>query len=199
MLWRSVFLLSCFVVLGTIAPAKAHPHVFVEVHSVYLFDEKGQLNAVREVWSFDSFFSTMLVEEFDKDQSGSFDAEEIADLKRDAFDSTAEFNYFTHILVDGALRPVSGIDHFEAKLIGDSLVYVFTVQLDAPVDPRRHRLTLGLYDPSFYVDVALAEGEANRAEQMPSGCSFVMEEDSLNPIYYGMVYPYVTRIACAAG
>ncbi|MGB0682669.1 MAG: DUF1007 family protein [Magnetovibrionaceae bacterium] len=193
--------LVAFALAWGFAPKSAttHPHVFIDARATYLFDDQGRLSAIRQVWAFDDFFSVMLIDEFDEDQSGDFSQQELVRLREEAFNPVEEFSYFTHVDINGELVPVAGISTFGASIIRDQVVYSFTADLPEAVDPRLSAVSVGLYDPSYYIDVALAEQDPNRSEGKMPACRFEIGEDSLNPIYFGTVFPTVTRLDCPAG
>jgi hypothetical protein len=58
-------------------------------------------------------------------------------------------------------------------------------------------VTVGSYDPEYYIESLLPEGRpgVTFAEPTP-GCSVVIQEDRANPIYFGMVFPQVASLQC---
>ncbi|HBQ36383.1 MAG TPA: DUF1007 domain-containing protein [Rhodobacteraceae bacterium] len=67
---RIILFASCaFIALSPI-PAQTHPHVFVDAGLHFLFDDKGQLAAVRVIWVYDELYSLLLVEDRGLDQDG---------------------------------------------------------------------------------------------------------------------------------
>ncbi|MEM8823617.1 MAG: DUF1007 family protein, partial [Pseudomonadota bacterium] len=42
------------ITLGLGAPAGAHPHVFVDAQSGFVFDDEGRLEALRITWTYDA-------------------------------------------------------------------------------------------------------------------------------------------------
>jgi ABC-type uncharacterized transport system substrate-binding protein len=70
--------------------------------------------------------------------------------------------------------------------------------LPEPVDPASADLALGVYDPEYYVELLLDEDDPVRFAGLPSGaCIFELGEDTEHPIYFGMVYPLMIKLACA--
>ncbi len=51
-------------------PAKTHPHVFIDTGLHFLFDDKGQLAAVRVIWVYDELYSLLLVADRGLDPDG---------------------------------------------------------------------------------------------------------------------------------
>jgi ABC-type uncharacterized transport system substrate-binding protein len=51
-------------------PAKAHPHVFVDARTGFIFGTDGQLKALRISWTYDEFTTLILFESLNLDQDG---------------------------------------------------------------------------------------------------------------------------------
>lgn len=188
------------VALGVVAPenVRAHPHVWVDDVTTFVFDEDRRVVELRHHWRFDEFFGSFMMGEFDQNQNGRFDGEEVARVRDDGFQALKEFGYFTIVRVDGERVPIDDVRSFDARIEDGVLVYEFGLGLPEPVDPAEHELVVGVYDPEYYVEVLLDEHDPVRFEGLPSGaCIFDVYEDSENPIYYGMVHPLVIGLSCA--
>ena len=182
---------------GGIAPAAAHPHVWITAVTTFVFEDR-QLVGVRHRWTFDEFFGLFVIEEHDLDGDGRFDPAETAALRQGAFDNLEEFDYFTHLRIDGDPWRLREIESFAATIEDGVLVYEFTLSLPQPVDPGVADLALGVYDSEYYVEVLLDEHDLVRFAGLPSGaCTFDIREDTERPIYYGMVFPLAITLACA--
>ena len=194
--WQSAALAPLLLV-DEIAPAAAHPHVWITAVTTFVLEDR-QLVALRHRWTFDEFFGSFVIEERDLDGDGRFDPAETAALRQGAFDNLEEFDYFTHLRIDGHAWPLRAIEAFAARIEDGVLVYEFTLALPQPVDPAAADLALGVYDSEYYVEVLLDEHDPVRFAGLPSGaCTFDIREDTLRPIYYGMVYPLAITLACA--
>jgi ABC-type uncharacterized transport system substrate-binding protein len=196
-LWRSAAALLLLSLAGHIAPAAAHPHVWITDVTTFVFEGR-QLVGVRHRWTFDELFGSFVIEEHDVDGDGRFDPAETATLRQSAFDNLEEFDYFTHLRIDGDPWQLREIESFAASIEDGVLVYEFTLPLPEPVDPAAVALAVGVYDPEYYVEVLLDEHDPVRFTGLPSGaCTFGIREDTEHPIYYGMVYPLAITLACA--
>src|SRR4249920_456093 len=58
-------LLTALVVLLIAAPAHAHPHVWVTMHSELVYAPDGSITGIRHAWSFDDMFSTFAIQELE--------------------------------------------------------------------------------------------------------------------------------------
>lgn len=195
--WRCAALAPVLLLAGKVDPAGAHPHVWITNVTTFVFEDR-QLVALRHRWTFDEFFGSFVISEHDLDGDGRIDPAETASLRQGAFDNLAEFDYFTHLRIDGETWAIGTNETFTAHVEDGELVYEFTLSLSQPVDPGAVDVALGVYDPEYYVEVLLDEHDPVRFAGLPSGaCTFDIREDAERPIYYGMVYPLAITLACA--
>src|SRR5687768_18506435 len=93
-----------------VAPAAAHPHVFIENKMAFVFDA-GKVTALRLTWAFDDVFSDSLLTQFDADGDGAFDDLEIKAVGEGVLPNLKMFHYFTYVFVDGKqLDPIDPAD-----------------------------------------------------------------------------------------
>lgn len=143
--------------LGTLsAPAYAHPHVWIDLKTNLIFNEAGELAALKINWTFDEFYSAFAVEEFKKDASGGYAASDLEKLATLNLTNLRDYQYFTDVLVAG--KPVkTGIAHdglstWDAK--SGLLTLNFVLPLATPVRPdAKTPLSFRIYDPSFYIAI----------------------------------------------
>src|SRR5258705_11620002 len=83
-----------------VAPAAAHPHVWIIVETTLMFD-KGAFTGLRHKWSFDQYYTAMAIEGLDKNKDGKYDREELAELAKVNIDGLKDFAYFTAASVAG--------------------------------------------------------------------------------------------------
>jgi ABC-type uncharacterized transport system substrate-binding protein len=197
LLGATVLLAPLLGLVGRPDPAVAHPHVWIAGVTIFVFED-GRLVALRHRWAFDELFGSFVIEQHDADGDGRFDAAETEGLRADAFDNLEEYDYFTHLRIDGSALPLHEVRDFGASIEDGELIYEFTLALPEPVDPASADLALGVYDPEYYVELLLDEDDPVRFAGLPSGaCIFELGEDTEHPIYFGMVYPLMIKLACA--
>ena len=178
-------------------PGAAHPHVWIDAVVTFVFEDR-QLVGLRHHWTFDEFFGSFVIEEHDVDGNGAFDAAEVSAIRDNAFSNLREFDYFTHVRLDGQTLPLREVSDFAARIQDRVLVYEFTMPLPEPVDPGKDSFAASVYDVEYYVEVLLDQYDPVRFEGIPSGgCTYEIHEDAENPIYYGMVYPLAIALNCA--
>ena len=87
-------------VVSGLAPAAAHPHVWVRTQTAVLY-ENGTIVGLRHKWSFDEFYTTMALEGLDTNKDGVYDRSELAPLAQVNIDGLKEFDYFTLVKLGG--------------------------------------------------------------------------------------------------
>jgi ABC-type uncharacterized transport system substrate-binding protein len=182
---------------GRPAPVGAHPHVWIDAVVTFVFAHR-QLVGLRHQWKLDEFFGSFVIEEHDVDRDGAFDAAEVEAIREGAFSNLREFDYFTHVRLDGDKLPLQEVSSFIARIEDGVLLYEFALALPEPVDPGAGSFAASVYDAEYYVEVLLDQYDPVRFEGLPSGaCTYEIREDAENPIYYGMVYPLAIILNCA--
>lgn len=177
-------------------PSAAHPHIWITAAVSFVFED-GKLAALRQAWVFDDFFSASLIQDFDKDKNGVFDETEQRALSSNAFAALRESDYFSRIRQGVESAAMKNAENFSATQAKGLVVYGFTLPLSTPLDPARGPITAGIYDESFFVDVAFDEKDPVRFDGVPSGaCSYAIREDPADAIFGGLVIPPSATITC---
>lgn len=176
--------------------ALAHPHVFIDATATILFD-KDRVSGVRMHWEFDELYSSALINDFDRNKNKVLEPEEIAALHDGAFVALESMSYFTHVRIDGHLQKLKGVQDFTASLKRGQMVYEFVAVLQAPVDPNAHHVAIGPYDPSYYVHFDLdPKRSVHFAGMQHAKCSYSLDADPDNPIYFGAILPRNIQLTC---
>lgn len=154
-------------------PATAHPHAWIYLKTAVLFNDDGAVTGLRQRWLFDEFYTLYAIEEFDKDGDGQPDDDQLWQLAVVNLQSLAEYDYFTHIEVDGVQSGYQEVTEFETYMENENLVLVFTVSLLEPVDPRGRQVSYAVYDPTYYIEILHAgdEDPISFEGPAPANCS----------------------------
>ncbi|MEQ8902384.1 MAG: DUF1007 family protein [Roseovarius sp.] len=153
----------------------AHPHVFVDVALEFTGDDQGNLSRVEVTWTYDDFFSLLILSDMglDPDGDGVLTEDELAQLK--GFDLVEwpegfEGDLYMHhggdkIALD---HPVpTGIALEEGRIVATH---------ERSFDPvPGDGLKVEAYDPTYYVEHTLT-GPIN----LPQGCSYTIREPDLD-------------------
>lgn len=150
----------------TAPAADAHPHVWARIKVEVVFGADGRPASIRHIWIFDEMFSTFSVSGIG---NGKPTREELAPLAKRYVSSLKSYNYFTQAAVDGKETRLGEPAAYALDFHNGTLELQFTLPfVDAA---RRGALTLAIYDPSYFVALSLAEGDAARLIDAPANCT----------------------------
>lgn len=154
---KLILILLSITLICTINPKLfAHPHVFIENKVTFKFDQNG-LSSILFTWFFDAMFSSVIINDYDKDQDGSFNAAEIGIIKDEAFSNLKDFHYLTYINIDNKPFEFKYIKNFKAGKKGNNVFYTFEIpcHVKALTDFSEVRLTQ--QDKTFFIDVSYVD------------------------------------------
>jgi ABC-type uncharacterized transport system substrate-binding protein len=165
-------LLAGMLALGA-GPALAHPHVWITSTSELIYAPDGAITGVRHAWTFDDMFTSYVLQGIESKTKDVYTHEELAPLAQTNVESLKEFGFFTFARADGKKqRFLEPVDYFMEYKDG-ALTLHFTLPLKTPVKSRE--LALEVYDPTFFVDFALAEKDPIRLVGAPADCQFTLQ------------------------
>ena len=161
-------LLILLATMAAVSPALAHPHVWVTIRAELLYRPDGRIEAIRHAWTFDESYSAFATQGL-ADAAGKIDPVQARELAQTNIESLAENGYFTNLRAGGTKQSFDAPRDAEIGLDDKKLTLRFTLPLKAP--PEANRLLLDVYDPTFFVDFSVAEGDdAVRLKNAPVGC-----------------------------
>ncbi len=184
----SVSVLSIFLLFSLPGNTLSHPHVFIYNSIKVVFDKKG-LVGFRVNWVFDEMFSNMLIYDFDKNGNRSFELSEIREIKNGAFSNLKNFDYFTHIMINGKPFKVKFVKDFSAKIKGDALTYRFFVPCHVLALSTFKEIKISIYDDSFYCSVFLTKNPIDFENTSPYEFHYRIGKNKKEAYYYGQVFP----------
>ena len=149
-------LLIALTALAFAAPARAHPHVWVTMHSELIYAPDGTVTGVRHHWAFDDMFSTFATQGLESKEKGKFTREELAPLAKVNIESLKEYDYFTYATADGVKTEMTEpLPDYWLDYTDDVLTLNFTLPFKTPVKAKE--LKLDIYDPTIFVDFSFAK------------------------------------------
>ncbi|MEA3229167.1 MAG: DUF1007 family protein [Campylobacterota bacterium] len=138
----SLFTLSLF----------AHPHTFIDVYpTINIKDGKAQ--TIHFKWKIDEMTSSMLIMDVDSDGDGKINSKENRFIRDTYFTVFTEYNYYTHIKIDGKTIPFPQTKNFKASIENHRVCYSFDIEGD--FDMKRTIIEVG--DSDFYVAMVLKQ------------------------------------------
>lgn len=170
--WRVASFVAAAAVLGA-TPASAHPHVFIDYAVTAIFDD-ANVTGVRITWTFDQMYSSMLFHDYTSRPQGPLTAADVASLKKNAFEDTADFHYFTDINLNGKDLEVKTVTDFTARFDNHRMTYAFTVPIPADTPAARNTLEVDAFDHEFYIDFELVKKAAvtvEHGEKLGAACA----------------------------
>jgi ABC-type uncharacterized transport system substrate-binding protein len=118
-------------------------------------------------------FSTYAVQGIESKTKGVYTREELAPLAQTNVESLKEFGFFTFAKADGKKEKfLEPVDYFLEQKDG-ALVLHFTLPFKTPFKTKQ--LALEVYDPSFFVDFALAKQDPIRLVGAPAACTLAIQ------------------------
>ena len=156
--------------------AQAHPHVFVETGLKLVSDDAGRLVGIEVSWTYDDFYSLLLLEDMglDPDGDGALSAEDLARL--DGFDLQwiEGFQGDLYLTADGA--PVE-LAHPEGRGTDVVAGRIITRHFRS-FAPQEGEVIVKAYDPTFYTAYDLEGGVS-----VPDACSLTIQPADLDRAY----------------
>lgn len=151
--------------------ARAHPHIFVDARTGFLFSEGGQLRALRISWTYDAFTTLFLFDvlDLDKDGDSKLDDADRAAIVAGETDWPPEYNGDVYLELAGQDRSLTRPKNASARLEDDRITVAFDLPLARPADMSGKKAILRLYDPVFYYAYTiLSDGQL--PQSLPSTC-----------------------------
>lgn len=134
----------------------AHPHMFIDTNPTIVMDKNG-LKGVEVSWVFDDMFSSVVIKDYDKNKDQKFNQKELAKLKKEAFDYTAEYHYFTKLTLGKKQLPMGAPQNFTPTIKKGRLIYHFFIPCLVPVKKGVKKVKLSIFDPTFYISFEFPE------------------------------------------
>ena len=168
-------LLAALLLLSALAlPAWAHPHIFIDAKAAIVFNDAGDVIAIRHQWTFDEAFSAWSIQGLDTNNDGITSDAELQPLADQTMQGLAAYNYYTSVGEPGQPDlPFHHAPNPRQHYANGRTTLDFTVTLDKPFHVDK-RLEIGIDDPEYYVAITFAGPQAVSLENAPAGCSAVL-------------------------
>jgi ABC-type uncharacterized transport system substrate-binding protein len=166
----SRFVLALVAALGLARSAEAHPHVWVSAKAEVVFDAKGMVEAIRNIWVFDEMYSAFVTEGQNKNGKLST-RDDLAPLAKSNVDDLAAFGYFTFAkTTKNKIEYGAPIDASLEERADKRVVLRFTLPLKTPASAGQ-AFSLQIYDPTYFVAFELEPQNPLVLVGAPKGCS----------------------------
>jgi ABC-type uncharacterized transport system substrate-binding protein len=133
-------------------PTKAHPHVFVDARTGFIFRTDGQLEALRISWTYDEFTTLILFESLnlDQDGDGQFNDADRAAIIEGETNWDRAYKGDVYLEFEGQDYPLGRPKAATVTLNSNQVEVSFDLPLSQPIRIDNAPAFLRLYDPFFY-------------------------------------------------
>jgi ABC-type uncharacterized transport system substrate-binding protein len=151
------------------APARAHPHIWVTMHSELVYAPDGSVTGIRQHWAFDDMFSTFATQGLEAKDKSDFSRAELAPLAKTNVESLKEYDYFTFATADGNKAPFGDpLPDYFADYKDSVVTLHFTLPFKTPVKAKL--LKIDIYDATIFVDFSFAKDKPVSLVGAPGAC-----------------------------
>lgn len=167
--WLRSALFFIYAMFGGADSTWAHPHTLIDGHEEIVFDAQNNVVAIRNNWTFDKGFSAFAAIGMDTDGDGKLSREELAPLAELNVSSLVEYEYFSHISIDGKdISFKSPVDYFATEANGRITLH-FTLPLASPVKVT-DKADLMVFDPEYFIAFRFNKNSSSLSGA-PANCS----------------------------
>lgn len=157
--------------MACVGKAQAHPHVWVDMQSSIVFTDDGLIRGVDVEWTFDDAYAQMALDGLDLDGDGLYSQDELAPLTKENIDSLKDYEYFTVMRANGEQLKIGAVTDAGQIYSSNKLTLHFQVPLATPLDPRKTKFMLKVYDPEYFIDFEYPkDNPADVTGNMPKKC-----------------------------
>ncbi len=128
----------------------AHPHMFIDCTADFVWD-KAQLSGCYLEWTLDQFFSADIIQAYDENRDGKFNAAETKLVHDNAFINLKNYYYFTFIRQGSKRTNPPEVSKFSVRQKDGKLIYRFFVDLSQTAPGE---LDFACYDYTFFCDIS---------------------------------------------
>jgi ABC-type uncharacterized transport system substrate-binding protein len=183
--------------LAAATPAAAHPESPLLVRLI-LGMEAGKVRYLGESWTFDSPTSAWLLDTFDTDGSGAFEAGELPALQAAVRENVAPSLFCTRAFAGGReIGPMQPYG-FQASVAQGAVSVAFALGLPAPVAPDDLRVEME--DPAAFLAITPVARQpvVFRGDSGPT-CVPKMDLNQPDPEAEGLVIAIRLTLSCTGG
>jgi ABC-type uncharacterized transport system substrate-binding protein len=144
-----------FLTLSLVTTALGHPHMWVDLESRVVLNTVDGSVAIQQVWVFDDFFSTSVIEDANRDPGGTK-----AGIQReiDRISAALEpYGYFTTIEMGGKNLSSKLVGNVKWEVVQNRIEMRFTVAANESVGSEVRSWSYAIFDPTYYIEMLHAE------------------------------------------
>ncbi|WP_110636541.1 DUF1007 family protein [Salinicola salarius] len=184
--WLGLGIALC---LGGPSAALAHPHGWVDMSVEGIFDDEGNLTALRQRWRMDPFYSQVVMEEMATADDATSMAERLDALGVEIRDNLATQHNLTTITLDDDPLAQGDVSDTNTDYRDERLIYDFVLPLATPQPLAGRTLRYRIFDPTYYIEMVHEANEdgsrplpgALTLANAPEGCATVVVKATPDP------------------
>ena len=147
-----------FSALSSVTSALGHPHMWVDLESRVVLNIDDGSVAIQQVWLFDDFFSTSVIED-----SSLYPGGTNAGIQREIeriIDALKPYNYYTEIEMGGKKLSSTLVGDVSWEVIDNRIKMRFTVAPNESSVSDLQGWSYAIFDPTYYIEMLHAEGSS---------------------------------------
>lgn len=141
--------------LSSVTSALGHPHMWVDLESRVVLNNDAGTVAIQQVWLFDDFFSTSVIEDASLDPGGT-NAGIQKEIER-ITEALKPYNYFTKIEMEGKNLSSTLIGDVTWEVIKNRIEMRFTVAPNESSVSDVQGWSYAIFDPTYYIEMLHVE------------------------------------------
>jgi len=157
------------------AAALAHPHAFVESDVTFVFDDQG-LAGIRQHWDMDEMLTASILDLIQKTDGGPLTPAEAKAVETQSFKLLKDYDYFTHVRINGKPFKVQWGTDFKVTLDGHKMAWDFLIPCHVKASGTKKEIVVGVFDDSFYTFVTYASENGPKID--PTADPLYMNRDA---------------------
>ena len=147
-----------FLTLSLITPSLGHPHMWVDLESRVVLNTDDGSVAIQQVWLFDDFFSTSVIEDSSLYPGGT-NAGIQKEIKR-ITEALKPYNYYTEIEMGGKKLSSTLVGDVSWEVVDNRIKMMFTVAPNESSVSDVQGWSYAIFDPTYYIEMLHAEGSS---------------------------------------
>lgn len=165
----------------------AHPHVFIDNTVEFIWNGKDLRGAYVQ-WTFDSAFSSEIINWLDVNHDGKFDDEENRQVYDNAFINLRHYYYYTFMRQGSTRTNPPKVSEFKAMQKKGIMSYRFYIDLSSY---KGNELYFAVYDYTYFCDIRYNEDGGIKLTYDPKQvkASFDIIENKDYPVFYDPLSP----------
>lgn len=144
-----------FLALSSVTSALGHPHMWVDLQSRVVLNIDDGSVAIQQVWLFDDFFSTSVIEDASLDPGGT-SAGIQKEIER-ITEALKPYNYYTEIEMGGKNLSPTLVGDVTWEVIQNRIKMKFTIAPNKSSISDVQGWSYAIFDPTYYIEMLHVE------------------------------------------